>query len=188
MFTVAQLAEKINAKLLGDGSACIKAIGPIEVSAQTDITFLSDPKKAGLLLNSKAGAVIVGSEVEGFKGPQLLVKDVNTALIEVLRLFAPKLSKPQAGIDSAAKIGKSAVIDSTASIGAFAVIADGVKIGRNTVICAGCKIGQNSSIGENCRLDDNAVVYHNCKIGNNVIIQANAVIGSTGFGYTFYPS
>lgn len=184
MITVTQLSGKIGASLIGDGSVCIKAVGPLEASSETDVTFIADEKRIALLKTTKAGALISDKEIEGFNKPQLIVKDVNAALIEVLKIFAPKLNKPKAGIDPTAKIGSSVEIDASSSIGAYAVIADGVRIGGNSIISSGCSIGQNSTIGDNCRLDNNVVVYHNCKIGNNVIIQANTAIGSTGFGYT----
>ncbi|MFA5555042.1 MAG: UDP-3-O-(3-hydroxymyristoyl)glucosamine N-acyltransferase [Phycisphaerae bacterium] len=184
MITISQLAEKIGANLLGDGSGFVKAVGPIESACETDITFISDAKRESFLKNTKAAGVIAAKQVDGFSRPQLLVKDVNIALVEALKIFAPRLNLPEPGIDNTAKVSDSAEIDKTASIGAFVLIADGVCIGKNCVIAAGCKIGQNTVIGDNCRLDNNVVVYHNCKIGNNVIIQANTVIGSTGFGYT----
>jgi UDP-3-O-[3-hydroxymyristoyl] glucosamine N-acyltransferase len=117
--------------------------------------------------------------------PQLIVKNVDAALIETLNVFAPKLKAASEGIDPTAKVGQNVKIAKGVSAGAGVVIDDGAAIGENSVIAGGCKIGENSKLGKNCRLDSNVVVYHNCTIGNNVIIQANSTIGSTGFGYSF---
>jgi UDP-3-O-[3-hydroxymyristoyl] glucosamine N-acyltransferase len=117
--------------------------------------------------------------------PQLIVKNVNAALIEALNIFAPELRTVVKGIDATAKVGRDVKIAKGVSVGPCAVIEDGVEIGEDSIIGSGCKIGQNSSVGKNCRLDSNVVVYHNCYLGNNVVIQANSTIGSTGFGYSF---
>ena len=183
--TVAQLAERLGAELVGDGSGQINAVGPIETAGKNEVTFISDDKHIAALEKSGAGAVIAASRTEGFAGPQLLVKNVDSALIEALNIFAPKLKVPPTGIDPTAKIGRDVKIAAGVSVGPVVVIDDGVEIGENSIIAAGCKIGQNSKLGKNCRLDSNVVVYHNCTIGNNVVIQANTTIGSTGFGYSF---
>jgi UDP-3-O-[3-hydroxymyristoyl] glucosamine N-acyltransferase len=184
MITVAELAERIGAELIGEGSGCVTAVGPIEASSETDVTFVADGKRAPLLSKSKAAAAIVNKQFTDYTKPQLVVANVNTALIEALKIFAPKLRTPKSGIAPSAVVGENVELADSASIGACAVIADNAQIGKNSVIAAGCVIGENSVIGNNCRLDSNVVVHHNCSIGNNVIIQSNTTIGSTGFGYT----
>ena len=44
MITVAELAERIGAELIGEGSGCVTAVGPIEASSETDVTFVADDK------------------------------------------------------------------------------------------------------------------------------------------------
>jgi UDP-3-O-[3-hydroxymyristoyl] glucosamine N-acyltransferase len=186
--TVAQLAKRLGALLVADEMCVgrqITAVGPVKAASERDVTFVADDKHLAALGKSRAAAVIVARRVDGFDGPQLIVKDVNAALIQALNIFAPELKPPARGIAQSAEIGQDVRINRTASIGACVVIDDGVEIGENTVVGSGCKIGQNSQIGKNCRLDSNVVIYHNCRLGNNVIIQANSTIGSTGFGYAF---
>jgi UDP-3-O-[3-hydroxymyristoyl] glucosamine N-acyltransferase len=185
VLTVAQLAQRIEAELAGDGSMQITAVESIQAAGQSNITFISDDKHLPDLEKSQAGAVIVARRIESLAKPQLIVKNVNAALIKTLEIFAPKLKGTPPGIDPAAKIGQSVKLGKDVAIGPCVVIDDGVQIGDNTIIAAGCKIGENSTLGKNCRLDSNVVVYHNCSIGSNVIIQANTTIGSTGFGYYF---
>ncbi len=97
--------------------------------------------------NSRAGAAIVDKAIEGFSQPQLLVKNVNAALIEALKIFAPKLRPAVPGVDPTAKVAAGVKMGKNVSIGSFAVIEDGVEIGDDTIIAAGCKIGQNTKIG-----------------------------------------
>ena len=186
--TVAQFAGRIGAELFakaGETDIQISSVGPVETAGADEVTFLADERHKGSLAGSRAGAVIVGGRIEGVEKPQLIVKNVNSALIDALKIFAPRLKRPTAGVDSTARIGRDVKLGTGAAVEANVVIADGVEIGENTVIGSGCKIGENSRIGADCRLDCNVVVYHNCRLGSNVIIQANTTIGSTGFGYSF---
>ena len=181
--TVAQLAEQLGAQLVGDGSGQIAAVGPVESAGETDVTFIADARHLKKLEKSHAAAVIVASQIDNWPRPQLIVKNVNAALIETLSTFAPKSKTVAEGIDPTAKVSDDAKIAKGVSVGPGVVIEDGTSIGENTIIAGGCKIGENSKLGKNCRLDSNVVIYHNCTIGNNVIIQANTTVGSTGFGY-----
>ncbi|UCE99085.1 MAG: UDP-3-O-(3-hydroxymyristoyl)glucosamine N-acyltransferase [Planctomycetota bacterium] len=179
------MAQRIGAELVGDGAVEINTVAPMGTAGKSEVTFVADNKHMAALESSRAGAVIVAERVEGLSRPQLIVKNVDTALIEALNIFAPKLKPPPEGIDPTAKVGQDAKIARGVSVGPGAVIGDGVEIGEYCVIASGCQIHENSKLGKNCRLDSNVVVYHNCTIGNNVIIQANSTIGSTGFGYSF---
>ena len=195
--TVVQLAERLGAELAGDGCGQISAVGTIETACETEVAFVRGSKENNVhygaavdgrylaaVKQSLAGAVITGMRIEDLDKPQLIVKDVNAALIEAMNIFAPNLKPLTEGIDPSAKVADSAKIADSAAIGAYAVIEDGAEIGPNSVIGGGCKIGENSTVGKDCRLDSNVVVYHNCHIGNNIVIQANTTIGSTGFGYS----
>ena len=196
--TVGELAERVGAELVGDGSAQISAVGPVEAAGKADVTFIrksnryrsgsavdTDARRISELEKSCAGAVIVSKRIEGLGKPQLIVENVDATLIEALKVFAPKLKAAAAGIAPTARVGRGVKIAEDAAIGPGVVIDDGAEIGSNSVIASGCKIGENSKLGTNCRLDSNVVVYHNCTIGNNVVIQANSTIGSIGFGYSF---
>jgi len=182
---VKQLAERLGAELVNDSPVGISAVGGVESAGENEITFITDDKHIAKLANSRAGAVIVAKRIEGLAKPQLIVKNVDVALIEALKVFAPKLKGIAEGIDPTAKVSQNARLAEGVCVGPGVAIDDRVEIGANSVIGSGCKIGENSRIGENCRLDSNVVIYHNCIIGHNVVIQANTTIGSTGFGYSF---
>jgi len=192
--TIAQLAERLGAELISPPSAdgaddrldrWISSVAPVEAASGSDVTFIIDERHVSALKSSEAGAVIVSRHLSGVTPPQLMVKNVDEALIKALNIFAPQLKQPVEGINPSAQIGRNVQIAKGVAIGAAVVIDDGVKIGPSSVVGSGCKIGQNSIIGKNCRLDSNVVVYHNCRLGNNVIVQANSTIGSVGFGYLF---
>ena len=185
------MAKQLGAELIGSGAGVIRSVGPVASAELTTLTFLTSDKYLAELKSrpamggTRAGAVIVGKPVDGLSIPQLVVKNVNAALIESLKIFAPKLKPPTPGVDPTARLGHRVKIGRGASVGAYVVIDDGVEIGDDTIIAGGCKIGENTRIGRASRLDCNVVVYHNCTIGNSVVIQANSTVGSTGFGYAF---
>ncbi len=184
VLTVGQVAERINAKLIGDGTKRLTGANSIEEASESQISFITSDRHAQKVAGSKAAAVIVRRKIDKPGTAQLIVDNVQKALIAALNLFAPKLT-PSGGIHQTAVVEDTAHISENASIGAGAYISHNARIGCGSIISAGCVIGENTIIGDNCRLDYNVAVYHNCKIGNNCIIQANTAIGSTGFGYYF---
>ncbi len=186
--TVRELARRLDARLIGkpaDGDREVGAVMPADVAGAGDVTFVTDVKHEAAALQSRAAAVIVGRPIDDLAGPQLLVADVNAALIQALTQFAPKQKPPAEGVDRSARLGDKVRLGRGVSVGPFAIIDDGVQIGADTVIAGGCRIGENCVIGANCRLDSNVVIYHGCRLGDHVIIQANSTIGSVGFGYAF---
>lgn len=181
---LSELADRLKANLTAGGEQTVTGVNTIQDAQDSQICFMTSAKYAKALSGSRAAAVIVDKPLDDCPIPQMVVSNVNKALIAALELFAPKLTG-FSGIHPTAVIEPTADVDKTAAIGPGAYISHGVKIGAYTVIGPGCSIGENTVIGMRCRLDSNVVVYHNCQIGNFCIIQANSTIGSTGFGYSF---
>lgn len=188
VLTIAELARRLDATLAGGNEgldAEISGVQPVKVASVHDLTFVADRRHEGAAKTCAAGTVLVAQPIEGLAAPQLVVKNVDAALIEVLGYFAPRRTPAPEGVDASARLGENVRLGPGASIGPHAVIADDVEIGANTVIGSGCCIGEGSKIGADSRLDANVVVYYQCTIGHHVIIQANSTIGAVGFGYAF---
>jgi UDP-3-O-[3-hydroxymyristoyl] glucosamine N-acyltransferase len=186
--TVRELAECLGARLIGeaaDGEREVSAVMPAELAGVGDVTFVTDARHEAAAGRSSASAVLVGRRIDGLTKPQLLVEDVNAALIQALDRFAPKHEGPPEGVDASARLGARVQLGRGVSIGPQVVVGDDVAIGDHTVLDSGCKIGPHCAIGADCRLDGNVVLYHDCRLGNHVVIQANTTIGSVGFGYAF---
>lgn len=187
-WTIRKLASRLGAELLDDGNRAddvLAGVQPVATAGDGDVTFVSDPRHTARATTCQAAAIIVGKPIEGLAKPQLVVGNVNAALIEALGCFAPELGRPAEGVAPSAQIGANVRLGQAVSVGPHAVIEDNVQVGPGTVIGSGCQIGQNSQIGGHCRLDSHVVVYHNCVLGEHVIIQANSTIGAVGFGYTY---
>lgn len=183
VFTVDELACRIDGEVIGDGTVEVCGVNSLEQASGTDITFISSDKHADKLSETGAAAVIVKEKLAADGVVQLLVKNVDAALIEVLNLFAPELTG-QVGVHRTAVVEEDAEIGANVSIGAGAYIAHGVSVGDGCVLGAGCVVGENTKIGMHSRLDANVVVYHNCVIGNKCVIQSNSTIGGCGYGYS----
>jgi UDP-3-O-[3-hydroxymyristoyl] glucosamine N-acyltransferase len=184
--TIGELAKRLGADVLGLEAGLrkeITGIQPVDAAGDGDVTFVTDARHASAAAQSGATAVIVAKPIDGLTKPQLVVKDVNAALIETLNVFAPAPQPAVEGIDPSAWVGANVRLAEGVSVGPHVLIESNVQIGARSVICGGCKIGQNTTVGADCRLDANVVVYHDCTLGNHVVIQANSTIGAVGFGY-----
>ena len=183
-YSIEQICTRIGAELVGDSSASITGINTIANAGPSELCFLSAEKMASKVADSKAAAVLVNKQLYSATMPQLVVANVDAALIEVLNMFAPKLTAP-AGIHPTVIIEDSAVVADGVCIGPHTYISHGVQIDSGCVIGANCSIGENSKIGAGTQLDSGVVVYHNCIIGRGCTILAGTIIGATGFGYVF---
>ena len=184
--TITELAGRLGARLVGgdeDLDGPVSGVQPVAAAQAQDVTFVTDRKHAAAAKTCAAGAVIVAEPIEGLSKPQLVVENVDAALIAVLECFAPALKPAVEGVDASARVGVNVQLGEGVSIGPWAVIDDDAEIGAGTVIGSGARVGEGTKIGANCRLDSNVVIYHQCTIGDHVIIQANSTVGSVGFGY-----
>jgi UDP-3-O-[3-hydroxymyristoyl] glucosamine N-acyltransferase len=184
MMLLSEIATKLQGQLVGEGQQAIAGVNTIADASSSEICFLTSAKHAKALGQSAAAGVLVDTPMDDCAMAQLVVANVNAALIRLLELFEPKLTALE-GVHPTAVVEPTASIDPSAAVGPGAYIAHGVCVGKNTVIGPNCSVGENTTIGSRCRLDSHVVVYHNCQIGNSCIIQANSTIGATGFGYSF---
>jgi UDP-3-O-[3-hydroxymyristoyl] glucosamine N-acyltransferase len=184
--TIGQLGEHLGARAVGDAAGLgreITCILPVDAANNSAVTFVTDARHNAAVATSKAAAVIVGEPIDDLPIPQLVVQDVNAALIHTLKLFAVERKAPSPGVHASACIGRNVQLGNDVSIGPHVVVEDDVRIGAETVVAGGCTIGAETQIGARCRLGSNVVVYHGCRVGDRVVVQANSTIGSVGFGY-----
>ena len=98
--TVRDLAQRLGAQLIGENEAAgreVSAVMPAELAGADHVTFATDAKYEAAAARSAAAAVIVARSIPGLARPQLLVADVNAALIEALNQLAPEPIPPIAG-------------------------------------------------------------------------------------------
>ena len=164
-YSLQDLADKVNGKLIGDPEIVINAIATIQNASLGCISFLANSKYKKFLSTSSASAIIIGQEhsVE-LKTAGIIVDDPYAAYATLSLMFNshrnPYAAQPVSFfVHETAKVHKSVVI------------------GPNVYIGPGCKIEENSVIHANTSL------VMNVEIGKNTIVHFNAVLGSDGFGY-----
>jgi UDP-3-O-[3-hydroxymyristoyl] glucosamine N-acyltransferase len=177
--------QKIPENLIAQLDLKIEKIASLDQATEKQISFLSNPKYANLLPNTRAGAVIISPEalslLEAVSCYSLLVKDPYLGFAKTAQLFAPEPNAP-VGIHPTAVISPTANISSSASIGPNVVIGDRAQIAEKVKILANVVIGDDVIIGAGSLIYPNVSIYYGTVLGAENIIHSGAVIGSDGFG------
>ena len=182
-FTLSELAEKIGAKVDGDGSRVINSAAPIETAAEGDITFIANQKYLKHLETTKASAIIIDHEIKCSNISALRHDNPYLAFAMVIDILYPELPDVNTGIDKTSAVEDNVSVDSTSRIGPLCHIRSGSSVGKETRIVSSVFVGKNVTIGDNCILYPGVRIMDDTKIGNNVIIHSSTVLGSDGFGF-----
>ncbi len=71
-----EIAEALEARLIGDGSVEIAGVSSLESASPSDLVFVDDEKHLAGALQSRAGAIIAGEFASSMKGDRpLLISD-----------------------------------------------------------------------------------------------------------------
>jgi UDP-3-O-[3-hydroxymyristoyl] glucosamine N-acyltransferase len=185
--TLAELAQYVGGKVIGDGEVSIRKVAPIDEAGPGEITFLANPRYQSFLAQCKASAIIVAPGLiqnpPGVSTPSYLeTATPYAAFAKILQLFSAPVQfsrqiSPLAQIDSTARLGEKVTIFP------HVFVSRGVVIGKETALYPGVFLGEDCRVGDHCVLYPNVVVREGCKVGNRVILHPGVVIGSDGFGY-----
>jgi UDP-3-O-[3-hydroxymyristoyl] glucosamine N-acyltransferase len=162
----------------------IQGVGPLQTAGPAEISFLDNPRYAGALEATLAGAVIVHPDMRA-RVPKttipVFMADPYAGWARVAALFHPR--RPVfPGIHPSAVIARSAIIDPSSEIGPLVIIEDGAEIGSGCRIGPGAVIGANVVIGADCRIGAHASLSH-ASVGARVYVYPGARIGQEGFGF-----
>ncbi len=185
-----QIADAVQARLIGDGTREVVRVASLESAGPSDLIFVDDEKHLAAALRSRAGAIIAGNfaPTSGCERPLLITDHPKLAFARAARLLHD-MAGADSGLHSTVRVHPSAVVDPSAVLGpgvwvdAHVVIHDGVRIGATTHIGAGCAIGASVIVGNDCEILPSVTIYPGTTLGDRVIIHAGAVLGSDGFGY-----
>jgi UDP-3-O-[3-hydroxymyristoyl] glucosamine N-acyltransferase len=184
-----EIAERLACPLEGDGHVEILRVAGIETAGPGDLTFVANLKYQGLLVSTRASAVILGSTaaVDGAMPFAILRSaDPYLSFAHALRLLARRTEPPK-GIDRLSAIAPDAQLGADVSVGPFVTIGAGASVGARTVIYPNVVIGPGASIGDDCVLHSHVSVRERVRIGHRVVMLDGAVIGSDGFGFARRP-
>jgi UDP-3-O-[3-hydroxymyristoyl] glucosamine N-acyltransferase len=183
---LADLATRLGCRLEGDGAIDVSRVAGLETAGPGDVTFLSNPKYASHLPDTRASAVIAD-------------KSVTTAPCAILRTDTPYLafaaavealmppSRPAPGISVLASIDPTASIGGDVFVAPFVVIGARAVVGARTILHPHVVIGADAVVGEDCLIHAHVSIRDGVVIGHRVVVQDAAVIGSDGFGFARRP-
>ena len=182
------LADKFDARFVGDGQTPIGRLAPLDVAGHHELSFLSHPKYLHKLASSNAACVVVSpaAEAEAAKrGAYIVVDEPYVYFAHITQLWKLRHSAKASGalIHPTAFIDPTAEVAATARIGAFAVVGTGAVVARGAQISEHCVLGDGASVGANTLLSPRVTVMAGCTIGQRCIVHSGAVIGADGFGF-----
>ena len=182
--SVKEVAEFVQAHVLGDESVPLTGIASVRSARPGDLTFVDQEKNLSAALESGASALIAGNfaAVKNNTKPVLVASQPRLAFARAAQLLCPRAER-KTGIHPSAIVHPSARLSAGVTIEEGVVICEGARIGENTRIGAGSVIGANVIIGASCDLCPNVTIYPGVRLGNRVIVHSGAVLGSDGFGY-----
>ncbi|MBU2987618.1 UDP-3-O-(3-hydroxymyristoyl)glucosamine N-acyltransferase [Saccharophagus degradans] len=182
-FTLAQLADHLDAQMVGDANYTVECIAPLESAGKNALSFLANSKYEKALATSQAGIMLLAQDsAEKFNGNKLIVKNPYLCYAKLSELFNFRLDKKQ-GVHPSATVDADATVAADAYIGPNCVIEAGAVIGSGTQLGAGCFVGADTKLGNDCLLHANVTLYAGVELGNKVLIHSGTVIGSDGFGF-----
>ena len=168
----------------GPTTTMFTGIGPLGTATADQVSFLDNRRYAEALDGTRAGAVIVTSDMAA-RVPAAAVPIVVAGPYEswarVAALFHP-ISAAGPAIHATAVVGPGAVVHPTACIGAYAVIGAGVEIGARTTVGAGTTIGDGVVIGAECRIGASVSITH-AILGARIMLAPGVRIGQEGFSF-----
>jgi UDP-3-O-[3-hydroxymyristoyl] glucosamine N-acyltransferase len=181
-FTAAQIAEKLQGEIAGDGSIRLTGLAPAEHARPGELTFAENAAYFAVAEKSQASAILVAGPFASSSKVLIRVPDARVALARVLPVFFPPEEHP-CGIHPSAVIADSARVDPTAHVGPHCVLGARVRLGARSVLMGGNDLRADCQLGDDVCLFPNVVLYRQTQVGNRVTIHAGTVIGSDGFGY-----
>ena len=182
-FTLAQVAERIGASVVGDGGAMVHRMGSLEKAGRGELTHCSNPAYKRFLAGTEATGVILGEwDVPDCPTNALVTANpyhafaVASAMFDTRPVPLPGVH-PLAAVASTARIGEGVCIATGAAVMADASLGDRVEIGP------GAFVGAGATLGEDTVVMANATLWHGVTVGRRCVIHSGAVIGADGFGF-----
>ena len=187
VLTADVIATAVGGELLGDPTARVRAIAPLDRAHAEDLSFLASAKYVSLFERSEAGVVLVAPALANSASQvraRIVVDKPHDALLSLIpRFYRAPVRTP--GVHRAADIGRGVQLGTDVSIAAYAVIGDGASIGDRAAIDAHVVVGAGVHVGEDSHVYPGVTAYSGTVIGRRVLIHAGVRVGSDGFGYVF---
>ena len=184
-FTAAQIASFISGKIIGDETATISGVSPIESGEKGHLSFVAQERFADHIETSACSVLIVSEKLltkDSYPTTVIAVEDAYLSFQVLMNLYN-EMKGRKSGIEEGAVFHETAKVGENVYVGAFTCVSEKVKIGDDSQIYPQVFIGKNVKIGKNCVIYSGVRIYDYCVIGDHCIVHSNTVIGSDGFGF-----
>ena len=178
-----ELASRLDAELRGDANVEVTGVKGIEEAGPAEITFVANPKYAGLARKTNAAAVLVEPEFPDIGTATLRIKNPYQAFSRALALFYQPPTYPP-GIHATAVIDPSAEIGPNCHVGAYVVVGPRVKLGEHSTLLPHVVLYPGVRTGSHFFAHAHSIVRENCELGDNVTLENGAIVGADGFGFS----
>lgn len=183
-FTLDEIAQRLGARLVGDGSRRVSGLATLSDAGPEDITFLANRAYLKHLAGTRAAAVLLHpSHSDDCPTVCLMMDNPYLGYAELSALFDPLPARDAPGVHPTAVVAEDASLGQDVQIGPQAVIEAGVRLGDRVIVGPGSVVGADTQIDEDSRLHANVTVCHGVVIGKRAILHSSCVIGGDGFGF-----
>jgi len=198
---VEELANAIQARLIGAGKTEINGVASLESAGPAELVFVEDTARLQQALGGRAGAVIApefGAPESG--APKFGVPEIGTpkfgtgefaaqsaaqaeastkanAVKPILIVADPRLAFVRAARLLHHRHRQHPGVHSTAEVHHSVKLGKAVSIGPNVVLGEDCVIGDHTRIGPGSCIANGVVIAEECFIDNNVTVYAGTRIG-----------
>lgn len=180
---LAELADRIGARLAGDSAVVVRGVATLEDAGSTDVSFLSNRAYRRYLRVTRAAAVILAPRDQADCPTAALVMDrPYVGYARAVAALFPVVGHP-GGISPDATVAADARVEEAAWVGPRAVVEEGAWIGPGSFVGPGCVIGAGARVGRGSRLVANVTLGARVVLGERVLIHPGAVLGGDGFGF-----
>jgi UDP-3-O-[3-hydroxymyristoyl] glucosamine N-acyltransferase len=183
-----ELAKHLGAELVvGTGSGVgaeteVTGVAGIEQAGPSQVSFVANPKYAGLAKTTRAAALIVEPGFAAVPGTTLRVENPYLAWSRTIEIFHPP-PRYEPGVHATAVVAASAKLGARAHVGPYVVVGEGCIVGEDAVLLAHVVLYPGVKVGARFLAHSHAVVREGCVLGDDVVLQNGAVIGADGFGF-----
>ncbi len=184
-YSVSELAERIECKVVGDGDVRISGItAPGSKPGPEDLIIAFAPGAERAVAGQPVAAVLVEKAQPRPEGPRayLVSPRGRVAFALLLQLFENRRFAPS-GVHPSAVVDESAQIAAGVVIGPLCVVGPEVVVGARSRLLSQVTLARGAKLGADCMLYPGARIGEDVVLGRAVVVQANAVIGAEGFSY-----
>ena len=176
------IASVLQCRLDGDPDVEISGVAGLQDAGPGELTFLSNPRYAPLVTQTRASALIADRPIEGVRMAFLVSANPYLDFARTLDLFHVSQRRPE-GVHPTAVVADSCRIGKGARVGPYAVVEDDAVIGRNADIGPHVVIERGARIGNDFVAHAGATVCHGSEVGDRVVLHHRVIVGSDGFGF-----